>query len=179
MQKNLKTAFILFIVMSAVIIAFSTVSTFFGGTGIGFAGLITLLAVIVVLGITDSLVGKRIKDLLILASVFTILEFIIYFFVDYVSNWNINIAMFGIQNVVSFLGIFFLAYIIFRFICEIKNVKLGFIECLLGNGEKKPKQPKQKKAKKELENGSLEDKPTKIEPEVDNIDIQSVITEEE
>ena len=53
------------------------------------------------------------------------------------------------------LAILFFAYTTFRFICEIKEVRIGFIEFILGN---KPNSKKVKKSK-EIFNGSLEDKP--------------------
>jgi hypothetical protein len=58
-------------------------------------------------------------------------------------------------------------YIAFRFITESKNVKIGFVETILGN-----KQSKKEKKSKELSNGSLEEKPN-------NIEKQEIETEEE
>ena len=62
-------------------------------------------------------------------------------------------------NVIAALAFLFLAYAIFRLVCEINGTKVGFVEVMLGNKkvQKKERQPK------ELSNGSLADKPKKNE----------------
>lgn len=56
---------------------------------------------------------------------------------------------------ISILALIYLVYVIFRFILDLKDIKVGFIETMLGNKER----TKKIKTAKELSNGSLEEKP--------------------
>ena len=93
-----------------------------------------------------------------------------------VNNSLANNALKGFvvyQNILSTLGMLFFAYIAFRFICEVKNKRIKFIEIMLGNEKRSVKVKKTK----ELSNGCLEEKPNKqnhnIEQTEDNIIIES------
>ena len=61
------------------------------------------------------------------------------------------------QMVISILSLVYLIYIVFRFLTDLKDIKIGFVEKMLGNQER----TKKIKTAKELSNGSLEDKPNK------------------
>ena len=154
MTKKLLTSFIIYLIFAGIIIMLRTTAAYFNGVGVGFVALLGLLAASIVLTNIDKHVANRTKDLLIVSSIFTIWEFLVYFIVEYgVGTFNTITVFLGIQNVLSFIAIFFFAYIVLRLIADAKNAKLGLIEALLGNGEKK-----QKKSR-EFENGSLEEKP--------------------
>lgn len=156
MSKNLKYSFILFAVFFGIVIAWNTLASFFNGVGLNFVALLVVLSLIVMLFITDSFVAKRTRELLIACCVFAALEFLIYFIFEFGIGSFKTFAVFTVfQNIFSFLGILMAGYLAFRLICEIKGVKFSFVEMLLGNEKRVPKQ---KKAK-ELSNGSLEDKP--------------------
>ena len=156
MSKNLKYAFILFSVFFGIVIAWNTLASFFNGVGVNFVALLVVLALIVMLFITDSFVAKRTRELLIACCTFAVLELFIYLIFEFGIGSIKTFHVFSIfQNVFSFVGILMGAYLAFRIICEVKGVKFGLIEILLGN-EKRVR--KEKKAK-ELSNGSLEDKP--------------------
>lgn len=156
MSKNLKTTYILFFIFSAILVAWKTLSNFFGGVAINCVALIGLVFVVSLLSCKDKEIFARIKDLLIISGVFCVLELVIYFSHEF--GYGEIIKGFEIyQNIVSFCGLLFLIYVGFRFTTDFLNKKIKFIEILLGN--EKPSQ-KQKKAK-ELTNGSLEDKPNK------------------
>lgn len=178
MTKNLKYSFILFAVFFGIVIAWNTLASFFNGVGINFVALLVVLSLIVMLFITDSFVAKRTRELLIACCVFAALEFLIYFIFEFGIGSLKTFKVFTVfQNIFSFVGILMAGYLAFRFICEIKGVKFGFVEMLLGNEKRVPKQ---KKAK-ELSNGSLEDKPNHsnfetTEPQHSN---DNIIVEEE
>ena len=46
MNKNLKISYILFFVFSAIVIAFRTLASFFGGVGLNFVAMIALVMVV-------------------------------------------------------------------------------------------------------------------------------------
>ena len=94
----------------------------------------------------------------VVSAVFTFLELILFLVVE-IFNTELSagtIKGFNVyQSVLSFLGLIYFAYIVFRFICEVKGKKFNFIEIILGN----VKREKKVKKAKELTNGSLMEKP--------------------
>ena len=158
MTKNLKLTFILLFIFSAILIAFKTLTNFFSGVAINFIGLVGLLFVVLLLIMNDKSLFNRIKDLFIIAGVFCLLELLVYFVFEYdLGNYKTLKGFSGFQNVLSIFGLLFFAYIAFRFVCEMKGRKFKFIEIILGNEKLSVKAKKQK----ELNNGSLEDKPNR------------------
>lgn len=156
MSKNLKTAFILFFVFSAILMAWNTLSNYFWGVGINFVAILGVMLAILILILTDKEIFKRINDLFVISCVFVFFELIMFFTIEL--NWSSVNAIKGLnafQSVISFLGLLLFVYISFRFICEIKGKNFKFIEIILGNAKFTTKE---KKAK-ELSNGCLEDKP--------------------
>ena len=156
MSKNLKLTYILFFIFSAILVAWKTLSHFFGGVALNFVALIGLVFVVALLSHKDKEVFNRVKDILIVAGVFCVLELVIYFSHEFghgeiINGFNIY------QNIISFFGILFLVYIGFRFTTDLLNKKIKFIEIILGN----EKITRKKKKTKELSNGSLEEKPNK------------------
>ena len=79
MSKDLKLSYILFFVFSAILIAWNTLSNFFNGVALNFIALIGLVFVVLLLMFSNKELIKRLKDLLIIACVFCVLELIIYF----------------------------------------------------------------------------------------------------
>lgn len=158
MNKNLKYTFILFIVLSVVVIAWNTLANFFGGVGLNFACLLVVLSLIIMLLFTDQYVKNRTKDMFWISVGFTALEFLNYFIFEFnIGSFDVWRAFVVIQNIYAIIGILFLAYIVFRLISEIKQVKFGIVEAMLGNG----KSGKKIKKDKQVSNGSLEEKPNK------------------
>lgn len=158
MSKNLKLSFILLLVFASIVIAWWTLISFFGGVGLNFVALIAIISVLLILMLNDNFVTSRIKDMFILACVFAVLELIFFCVIEFGYDISNVIRGFKIyQSIVSVLGILFFIYIIFRFITEIKGVKVSFVETILGNN----KRTKKIKTAKELSNGSLEEKPNK------------------
>lgn len=162
MTKNLKLAFILFSVFFGIIMAWNTLTNFFSGVGLNYVAILVVLALILMLTLTDKFVASRTKELFISVIVFAVLEFLIYFIFEFqIGSFKVWEVFQNFQKVFSFFALLVFAYIAFRVICEVKGIKFGFIETMLGNEKKGTKQ---KKAK-ELSNGSLEDKPNHTQPD--------------
>ena len=158
MSKNLKLSYVLLLVFTAIIVSFRTLLNFFGGVGLSFVALFTILTILLYLLLTDEYVKNRIKDMFIIVCVFVFFEFMIYIVFEFgVSNVSVIRAFLIMQNVLTALGLIFLCYVFMRMFLDLKGVKLSFIEIMLGN-EKRNKTPKKAK---ELTNGSLEEKPNK------------------
>lgn len=156
MIKDLKLSYILMFVFSAILIAWQTLSNFFGGVAINFVALLGIVFTLLLLIFKNKELFSRIKDLFFVACVFCILELVIYFACEFGYGESLK-GFIVYQNIISFLGLLFLAYVCFRFITEFLNKKIKFIEIMLGNVKRTPKE---KKAK-ELTNGTLEEKPNK------------------
>lgn len=156
MSKNLKLSYILLFVFSAIILAWKTLANFFNGVAMNFVALLGLTFVVVLNCLNDKELFKRIKDILIVACSFCVLELVIYFACEFGAGENL-LGFSIYQNIISILGIVFLGYLSFRFTTEYLNKKIKFIEIMLGN-EKRVVKPKKAK---EFANGSLADKPSK------------------
>ncbi len=168
MTKNLKLSYIFMFIFSAILIAWHTLSNFFGGVAINFVAILGIVFAILFMQFSDKDLMKRIRDLFIIACIFCFLELIIYFACEF--GYGEYLKGFVVyQNILSFFGIIFLTYVCFRFTAEYLNKRYTFIEMILGNVKHQPKK-KEKKAK-ELSNGSLLDKPNnklsnEIKPEI-------------
>ncbi len=165
MSKNLKIAYILSLVLASIIIAWGTLSNYFTGVGVCFVAVLGILIALIILLLTDNFVKSRIKDLFIISSVFVFLEFFVYFLIEFaLINYDGIVGMQRYQMIISILAFIFLIYITFRFILDLKDIKISFIETMLGNKER----VKKIKTAKELSNGSLEDKPNKKNNDIKN-----------
>ena len=161
MNKNLKLSFILFVLSAVVMVAWRTLQKFFNGVGLNFVALIIAIALLIGLLLSNKYIYNRVKDLFFTLCILTTLESIVYFTFEFAIE-PVNTGFLVYQNVLSTLGIIFLCYAMFRFITESKEVKIGFIEFILGNG----KPAKQPKKAKELTNGTLEEKPNSVKEDV-------------
>jgi len=163
MTKNLKLSFLLVTLASAIMMAWRTLYSFFGGVGINFVAMLVIVVVLTLVMLTDKFVLNRTKDLFIVTCALTCLELLVYFAFEFVVKDYSHLEGFLVyQNILSIIGIFFFAYISFRFITEFKGVKIGFIEFMLGN----EKPVKKHKKDKELANGTLEEKPNSKKEEM-------------
>ena len=159
MYKNLKYSFLLTFILTVVVIAWRTLTNFFHGVGFNYVALLVVVALLLSIFIFDKETRSRMKDLFIVSCVFAGLETIVYFPFEFgaCANYNVAVVFNNFQNVYSFLAILFLAYLAFRFITETQNVRIRFVEILLGN-EKRSSEKKVKKAKYNDHSG-LEEKP--------------------
>ena len=155
MSKNLKLSYILTFVLFVISFAWQTLTNFFNGVGINFVAMLAITLTLMAIVIVDKPTRKRMIDLFVICALFVVMESIIYFALEFGSpTLDLYEGMHVYQNVIASLGFLFLAYTIFRLICEVNGTKIGFIEAMLGNKvSQKPRQPK------ELTNGSLENKP--------------------
>ena len=166
MAKELKLSFILLAIFTGIIMAWKTLLGFFSGAGISFVAILTILVVLILLVLQNAEVRKRIIDMVVVAGVISFMEFIAYIPFEFgVSNYQVYQGFLVYQNVITFISILFFAYIAFRFITEFLGKRIGFVEFILGNKSSSAKVQKEK-VNKELENGSLEEKPNKILEEI-------------
>lgn len=163
MNKNLKLSYLLTFILTIVVVAWHTLSNFFGGTGINYIAMLVVVAILISMMIADKQLFNRTKDFFIASCVLTGLETIVYLPNEFGACKNPNVAsvFFNFQNVFTFLGLLLLVWLLFRFLTEYKNIRVHFVEVLLGN-EKRTKKEKKFKQPKELTNGSLEQKPNSI-----------------
>ena len=164
MTKNLKTSFVLYMIFYCVLIAWATLSMFFRGVGINFVALIVVLGLILSIKLTDEHVSNRTKELFWASVAFACIEFLLYFFIEFgIARGRFYNVLDILQHVFTGISLLVFAYVIFRYITEMKNVKITFVEIILGN----EKPVKRIKTNKDLSNGSLEDKPNKVDVEKD------------
>ena len=162
MNKELKVPFILLAVFTGIIMAWKTLLGFFSGAGVSFVAILTILVMLILLVLQKTEVRKRIIDMVVIAGVITLLEFIAYIPFEFgASSYSVYQGFLVYQNVITFISILFFAYIAFRFITEYLGKRIGFVEFILGN-KKSANKVQKEKVNKELENGSLEEKPNKI-----------------
>lgn len=169
MSKNLKLSFVLVFVACAISLAWNTLLNFFSGVGINFVAYFAITALLMIVVLTDKETKKRMMDLFVITIAFLVLESVIYFALEFgIPTYDLYKGMHIYQNVIAALAFLFLAYAIFRLVCEINGTKVGFVEVMLGNKkvQKKERQPK------ELSNGSLADKPKKNELETLDEDLE-------
>lgn len=158
MTKNLKTSFILYMIFYCVIIAWATLAMFFGGVGVNFVALIVVLGLLLSIKLTDAHVSNRTKEMFWASVAFAAVEFLLYFFIEFgIARGKFFFVLDIFQHIFTGIALFVFAYIIFRYITEMKGVRITFVEIMLGN----EKPVKKVKSNKELTNGSLEDKPNK------------------
>lgn len=175
MSRNLKLTYILFFIFSGIMIAWHTLSNFFHGVGLNFVALLGIVFVVTLIFFNNKEVVDRTKDMFIVASSLSVLELIVFFACEF-GYGEILKGFIVYQNILSFLGILFFAYIAFRFTSDYLGKKIKFIEILLGN-EKRQIAPKKTK---EVSNGSLEEKPSqKTEDVIVNVESVSNNDEEE
>ena len=176
MNKNLKLVYLLTFILSIVIVAWNTLSNFFGGVGINYITLLVCVAIMISMVVADKQLFNRTKDLFFASCVLTSLESIVYLPNEFgaCKNPDVAVVFFNFQNVFTLLGLLLLIWLLFRFLTEYQNVRIHFVEVLLGN-EKRVKKDKKHKPSKELSNGSLAQKPNTIieDEEIEIIDNKS------
>ncbi|MBE7076584.1 MAG: hypothetical protein E7374_01685 [Clostridiales bacterium] len=180
MSKNLKLSFILSVVLACVVIAWNTLWKFFGGIGLNFIAVILCCLTLLLVWLTDKETGKKMRELFFVSCFFAGLELISYFAVDFAVEFSFKAykVFVVLQNIYSVIAMLFLGYIVLRLVFEIKGKKLKFVEVINGN-EKFTKKPKKEKKAKELENGTLEDKPVNLHEAnvVETVENEQVVEE--
>jgi len=94
---------------------------------------------------------------------------VLFFAYDFNINGLTNDFPLVMRNICAIYSMLALGYVLFRYISEVKGKKYNFVEYMLGNytPEARAKKSKPSKAEikknKELENGTLEPKPSSVE----------------
>ena len=187
-KSNFNKAYIYIIGIFAIGIAISNVITFFGGMGFALIGASILLSMAIINILKDEANKKRFGDIFILLSLEFILFIILFFAYDFNLNGLSSKFPLVIRNICAIYSLIAFGYILFRFISEIKGKRYNFIEYILGNYTPAPKEKKIKPTKaeikknKELENGTLEPKPSSLENpmlEINTEDEEIVLNDEQ
>ena len=187
-KSNFNKAYIYIIGIFAIGIAISNVITFFGGMGFALIGASILLSMAIINILKDEVNKKRFGDIFILLSLEFILFIILFFAYDFNLNGLSSKFPLVIRNICAIYSLIAFGYILFRFISEIKGKRYNFIEYILGNYTPAPKEKKIKPTKaeikknKELENGTLEPKPSSLENpmlEINTEDEEIVLDDEQ
>lgn len=187
-KSNFNKAYIYIIGIFAIGIAISNVITFFGGMGFALIGASILLSMAIINILKDEANKKRFGDIFILLSLEFILFIILFFAYDFNLNGLSSKFPLVIRNICAIYSLIAFGYILFRFISEIKGKRYNFIEYILGNYTPAPKEKKIKPTKaeikknKELENGTLEPKPSSLENpmlEINTEDEEIVLDDEQ
>lgn len=180
MSKNLKTSYILLLIFAAITVTFKTLSLNLFFVGLSFVALLAMLFIVMLIFFKDKEVFKRVKDCFFIACALLVMESIIYFACEYGTGEYIK-GFHIYQNVISFIGFIYMAYVGFRFTMDYLNKKICFIEIILGNQKISNKQKKTK----EISNGCLEEKPNQKTEEVPtnnhsvNEEVEIIISEDE
>ena len=168
-KNNFNKAYIFIIVIFAIGIAISNIMSFFNGVGFALIGSGLLLTLAIVNIVKDEENKKRFGDIFVLITLEFIMLIVLFFAYDFNINGISSKFPFIIRNIYAIYSMFAIGYVIFRYVSEIKGIKYNFVEYMLGNYTPQPKEKKVKLSKeeikknRELENGTLEPKPSSIE----------------
>lgn len=170
-KNNFNKAYMYIVGIFAIGVAISNIISFFHGVGFALIGSSILLFLAISNVLKDESNKKRFGDIFALIVIELILLIVLFFAYDFNINGLQKFPL-VIRNICSIYSIIAIAYIIFRYVSEIKGKKYSFIEYMLGNYTPAEKPKKEKKVKpskaeikknKELENGTLEPKPSSVE----------------
>ncbi len=170
-KNNFNKAYLYIISIFAIGLAISNIMSFFNGVGFALLGSLILAVLAITNILRDDKNKKRFTDILVLLAVEFILMFILFFAYDFAIYYIRSKFPFVMRNICAVFSLICIAYIVFRYICEIKGKKFTFIEVVLGNYERKPHDQRSRRSKKnkaevrknrELENGTFEPKPSSV-----------------
>lgn len=186
-KNNFNKAYIFIIVIFAIGIAISNIMSFFNGVGFALIGSGLLLTLAIVNIVKDEENKKRFGDIFVLITLEFIMLIVLFFAYDFNINGISSKFPFIIRNIYAIYSMFAIGYVIFRYVSEIKGIKYNFVEYMLGNYTPQPKEKKVKLSKeeikknRELENGTLEPKPSSIENAVvdQSKEVQTAIEDNE
>ncbi|MBO5910546.1 MAG: hypothetical protein J6Q15_03460 [Clostridia bacterium] len=166
-KNNFNKAYIYIIAIFAIGIAISNVISFFHGVGFALIGASLCLILAIINILKDDANKKRFGDLFILIILEFLMLIVLFFAYDFNLNGITNKFPIVMRNICAIYSMIATGYVIFRYISEIKGKKYDFVEYILGNYTPDPTDKKKSKEKikknKELENGTLEPKPSSLE----------------
>jgi len=187
-KNNFNKAYIYIIAIFAIGIAISNIISFFNGVGFALIGTSLLLVLAISNILKDEENKKRFGDIFVLIALELLMLIVLFFAYDFNINGITNKFPMIMRNICAIYSLISVCYVVFRYVSEIKGVKYNFVEYLLGNYTPKPKAPKEKKVKpskaelkkkKELENGTLEPKPSSVENAVPVVEEEQKVVESE
>ena len=168
MEKNyFNKAYMYIIGIFAIGIAISNIISFFNGVGFAFIAT-SILLFLAISNILKSEQKKRFGDLFIFIAIELILLTVLFFAYDFALNGITNKFPLVMRNICAIYSVLAVAYVLFRYISEINGKKYNFVEYMLGNYIPEPREKKVRLSKeeikknKELENGTLEPKPSSV-----------------
>lgn len=179
-KNNFNKAYIYIIAIFAIGVAISNIISFFSGVGFAFIGASLFLILAIINILKDEENKKRFGDLFILLAIEFLMFIVLFFAYDFNLNGITNKFPLVMRNICAIYSLLALGYVIFRYVSEIKGKKYKFVEYMLGNYTPVAREKKEKKAKpskeeikknKELENGTLEPKPSSVES-VEDADVE-------
>lgn len=171
-KNNFNKAYVYIIAIFAIGIAISNIISFFNGVGFALIASCLLLTLSIVNILKDENNKKRFGDIFILIALEMLMMIVLFFAYDFNINGITNKFPLVMRNICAIYSMFAFGYVIFRYVSEVKGKKYNFVEYMLGNHvptssakkENKVKLSKEEiKKNKELENGTLEPKPSSIE----------------
>ena len=186
-KNNFNKAYIYIIAIFGIGVAISNIISFFSGVGFALIGASVLLILAIMNIFKHDELKRRFWDIFVLIAIEILILIILFFAYDFslsvYPQYNIETDFpLVMRNICAIYSLFAIAYIVFRYISEINGKKYKVIEFLLGNRvsgtkEKKVKRSKEEiKKNKELENGTLEPKPSSLE---NNATVQNEVEESE
>jgi len=167
-KNNFNKAYMYIVGIFAIGIAIANVISFFSGVGFALIGASVLLF-LAISNILKSEQKKRFGDIFVLIILEFIMFVVLFFAYDFNINGLTNDFPLVMRNICAIYSMLALGYVLFRYISEVKGKKYNFVEYMLGNytPEARAKKSKPSKAEikknKELENGTLEPKPSSVE----------------
>lgn len=166
-KNNFNKAYIYIIAIFAIGVAISNIIAFFNGVGFALIGASLLLILAISTILKDEKHKKRFGDIFALIIFELIMLIVLFFAYDFNLSGITNKFPLVMRNICAIYSLIATGYVIFRYISEIKGKKYTVIEYILGNyvpdKDSKKKSKEKSKKNKELENGTLEPKPSSIE----------------
>ena len=166
-KNNFNKAYIYIIAIFAIGVAISNIIAFFNGVGFALIGASLLLILAISTILKDEEHKKRFGDIFALIIFELIMLIVLFFAYDFNLSGITNKFPLVMRNICAIYSLIATGYVIFRYISEIKGKKYTIIEYILGNyvpdQDSKKKSKEKIKKNKELENGTLEPKPSSIE----------------
>ncbi len=186
-KNNFNKAYIYIIAIFAIGVAISNIISFFSGVGFALIGASVFLMLAIINILKDDEHKKRFIDIFVLIGIEFLMLTILFFAYDFnlsiypqydIEN-NFPLVM---RNICAIYSLIAIGYIVFRYIYEIKGKRFTAVEFVLGNYTRDPNKKKIAKEKikknKELENGTLEPKPSSIEVNVEGDSEIEVVDDE-
>ena len=163
-QNKVNLSLIYAIFIFAIGVGIKSITNFAGGIGVPFVAVLVLTVLLINSGFINKANRSRLYDIFVLVGVGLIFALILFCSFEWANEKSFALIDFFnvFANIYSVISLISLIYCFVRYISEINGFKIPFVEIMLGNGSKTPKEKKEKQARqlKEVMNGDLEQKPS-------------------